>query len=321
MGIRKLLSQRIKKTIEDIIMVDKRMTRDRHNLDIVLARALQDTFDRQSIHFPVDYVNLLRECLEKKVVQVKEIRKNPGVSESRSEGQFSALLNALRNVPSVEFRVAQIAADLADFFRKNSESVENEHWLGDVRDHFEISSSLGTKGRILSTIVRFGHSTECLELGTAYGMSAMFILEACRTRNEHYHLTTIEMQEPQFSLSSQMLKSRYGDHVSCEFGMTQELLPGIVKSLSQVDFVFHDAGHSREDYLRDFQAILPLLRDGAIVLIDDIRWESSRSPRVLSLCYKGWCEIADHPRVCRAAEIAGTMGLLQINSDRQEKLG
>ena len=49
------------------------------------------------------------------------------------------------------------------------------------------------------------------------------------------------------------------------------MLPRIVKSLKRVDFLFHDAGHSREDYVRDFDAVLPILAPGAVILIDDIR--------------------------------------------------
>ena len=69
---------------------------------------------------------------------------------------------------------------------------------------------------------------------------------------------------------------RYPNQVSCHFGWTHEALPRMIESLGPIDFMFHDAGHSKEDYLRDFDTALPVLAPGAVVLIDDIRWEDPR---------------------------------------------
>jgi predicted O-methyltransferase YrrM len=73
-----------------------------------------------------------------------------------------------------------------------------------------------------------------------------------------------------------MLKERYGDMVSCHFGMTQDALPDLAGSLGQIDLLFHDAGHSRVEYLRDFNAVVGILSPSSVVLIDDIRWEDPR---------------------------------------------
>ena len=94
--------------------------------------------------------------------------------------------------------------------------------------------------------------------------------------------------------------------------MTQEALPQMVKSLKGLDFLFHDAGHSKESYIRDFQAVLPILKPGSVALIDDIRWEGERFYKGDPQCYEGWKEIVSHPRVKRAAEISDTMGLVLL---------
>jgi predicted O-methyltransferase YrrM len=127
-------------------------------------------------------------------------------------------------------------------------------------------------------------------------------------------LTTLEAGELPFSMSSNCLKNRYGDFVSCEFGWTQERLPEIIKSLDRLDFLFHDAGHSREDYVKDFDTVLSILVPGAVVLIDDIRWEDPRFFQGNPRCYEGWIEVVNHPRVRRAVEINDTMGLLLLDA-------
>jgi predicted O-methyltransferase YrrM len=102
-------------------------------------------------------------------------------------------------------------------------------------------------------------------------MSALFILEAVRNNLETGHLRTVEAWEALYSLSSSMLKERYGDMVSCHFGKTQDELPTLAKTTGPFDFMFHDAHRSREAYIGDFGAVKNSFSPGAIVLIDDIR--------------------------------------------------
>jgi predicted O-methyltransferase YrrM len=138
------------------------------------------------------------------------------------------------------------------------------------------------------------------------------MLEALAKHGEHARLTTLEGSELQHALSSALLKQHYGDKVSCVYGWTGQLLAELVTSVGQVDFMFHDAGHSRLDYTRDFNAVVPVLAPGAVVLIDDIRWSDPRFFKGDPQCYRGWRDIADHSRVGRAVEIDDSMGLLLI---------
>jgi predicted O-methyltransferase YrrM len=145
-------------------------------------------------------------------------------------------------------------------------------------------------------------------------MSAQFILAALRLYFKLGHLTTLEGSEPQFSVCSALLNSRYGDMVSCHFGMTGKLLPELVQSIGPVDFMFHDAGHSHDDYVNDFNLVSGNFSPGAVVLFDDIRWEDERrktSSKAIDT-YGGWKEVVKHPRVCRALEIDGSLGLLLL---------
>jgi predicted O-methyltransferase YrrM len=220
----------------------------------------------------------------------------------------------MKNIPTLEIQTVEKIGHIADGLRNHNETMQTEQWAGDVRAHFEMSSSFGAKGRVLSTIIRYMGSHTCLELGTAYGMSALFILEAMTRQNGDISLITVEGGETQYSVSSDLLKKHYGDKVSCVYGWTNQVLPQLVNSLPPIDFMFHDAGHSQLDYTRDFNAILPVLKPGAVVLVDDIRWSDPRFAEGDPQCYRGWLDIVSHPRVSRAVEIDDSMGLLLLAS-------
>jgi len=244
---------------------------------------------------------------------VVEVKVDSGESDNAAN-RFQTLLDQLRGgLPAIEFSVAQDIALVADHSRTKSEVLSFGQWIGDVGFHFSISSSAGHKGRILFNIIRFMRSECCLELGTAYGMSALFILGALKSYAKSGHLATVEGMEPQFSLGSSMLKRRGGEAVSCRFGDTDQMLPELVKSLGSIGFMFHDAGHSRENFIRDFTLVSDALAPGAVVLFDDIRWEPS--PRTFEgdpRSYDGWREVIAHFRVRRAVEIDDQLGLFLI---------
>ena len=282
------------------------------NVDICLAAVLQEPGALAKIHHPSAYVEFLRSSIEPMTCSVKDVR-NESTGNDGAARRFATLVDILgSDVPPIPLATAREIALVADRYRDLPGVVDYGQWAGDVGLLFTISSSFGKKGRILSAIVRFSRSQRCLELGSAYGMSALFILSALKATGGGGHLTTLEGLEPQFSLASATLKDRYGDMVSCHFGMTQDALPDLARSLERIDLLFHDAGHSREEYLRDFNAVVGILSPGSVALIDDIRWEDPRFSARAAETYRGWREIVGHGRVRRAVEIDNSLGLLLL---------
>jgi predicted O-methyltransferase YrrM len=51
--------------------------------------------------------------------------------------------------------------------------------------------------------------------------------------------------------------------------------------------VFHDAGHHRDGYIADFNALPPALRPNSVVLMDDIRWHGLRPEAPDPRTYEG----------------------------------
>ena len=291
--------------------LDPAKIRDNSNLDVVLPWALAKA--GVDIQFPLAYVEFLRSCLERKTYPITTVKSKWGRADSEPARRFESLLGALANLPPLEFAIAEALAKIANAYSGDNSPLQSGSWAGDVRAHFEMSSSFGHKGRTLATIIRFMRGRRCLELGTAYGMSAMFILEVLSKQGAHTHLTTVEGSELQYKIASERLEGRYPGRVACEYGWSSAVLPHLGKSLEPVDFMFHDAGHSRKDYVGDFHAALPVLAPGAVVLFDDINWNDPRFAANNPQCRKGWLEVASHPKVRWADEIGQEMGLVLLD--------
>ena len=222
--------------------------RDLHSVDLILEAELRRV-DTPTLHHPVIYLDVLRSCIEAAYHSVREI-KSSTLTPSAKMNRFSQLLDAFHGsmLPPVDFATAREIALAAD---RNSALTDpydvsrgSWSWSGDLGFNFSLTSSFGRKGRVLYNIVRFMRSERCLELGTAYGMSAFFILAALEKFATSGHLATVEGEEPQYSLSLSSLKAQFGASVTCHFGYTNDVLPELVKSPDQYDFVFHDATHA-----------------------------------------------------------------------------
>ena len=285
--------------------------RYQRNVDIALAGLLGDGSSLTKKNDAAAYVGFLRACIEPTKLHI-EVIKSAGNQQDADAIRFATLIDTLRHVPPVPVRTALAIADRADWFRGSALPYNEEHWSGDVGLHSAIASSSGYKGRILSAIVRLCGARQCLELGTAFGLSAMFIIEQQQRLGGACHLTTVEGSNPQFELARDHLTKAYGASVTCHFGYTQKLLPDLARAGTLINFMFHDAGHSRDDYVNDFGAIVGALAPGSVVLIDDIRWEDKRFYQGVPNTYGGWREVVAHPRVRRAIEIDGAMGLMQL---------
>ena len=299
----------IARMVPGVVRLTSAETRAERNVDIALAALTHDEVPK--VFDAVAYVDFLRGCIEPMSCRVATLRAN-GALDGPHGLRFQTLLDSIRTkLPPVPVDLATEIARAADALRSMTVPVDLERWSGDVGLHFALASSLGRKGRLLSSIVRFCRPSSCLELGTAYGMSARFIL-GTQPQARTLHLTTIEGDPQTHALVSSQLRARYATAVDCRLGWTRDVLPEVAKSISPIDFVFHDAGHTLEDYVRDFSLMVDSLAPGAVVLIDDIRWEDARFYEGPTNTYRGWQAVAEHPRIRAAVEIDGSMGIVLL---------
>ncbi len=229
----KLLFKRFLGRIVDLVVQHGKGTVvHRYVSDEVILAALQADGRLAEIHDPFAYVNFLRECIEPLTFTIREIKGKEDLDTVESK-RFATLLFSLQSgLPPVDFHLAKEISLVADRYRSLFSPLEHRRWAGDTALHFSVSSSLGKKGRLLFNIVRLLRSQDCLELGTAYGLSALFLSGGMRVVDVKGHLTTIELEEHQFSLASTMLHTKYSDSVTCIHGSTQDQLANVMKTLS-----------------------------------------------------------------------------------------
>lgn len=251
----------------------------------------------------------LAECFEPQKYDVETIIDRRSAVSPASK-RFDYLRTILRSgVPPIAASVAKTIAARVDSCMGSHQLAAADKSAPDVGAHAAIASSSGKKGRLVSAAVRAAQPTHALELGTAYAIGSAFIASSLHANDAT--LTTIEGFEPQFSISREYLEKAFAHHVRPVKSLMRDL-PDVLKNGPPIDFVFHDAGHTRDDYVHDFAAFEPFLSSGAFVLIDDIRWNDARNGGKSTGSYQGWREVAAHPRVELAVEIDGLLWLLLI---------
>jgi predicted O-methyltransferase YrrM len=255
-------------------------------------------------------LRLLRQSFVPARFDIVEV-KNAGEAGAKGEDRFSRLIEAMRNLPPVPESTARRCALIADGYLGNAEEFPKRH--ADVAWHFARSSCNMLKGRVMTAVVRFMRPHRCLEVGTAYGFSAAVIASAMERVSPQGRLLTIELGDIQYRLSSALLASEFGDRIVCRKGNTRDILAAAVAEMAPIGFVFHDGGHSEENYVSDFETMVEALAPGGVVLFDDIRWRDRDRPEHDPRCYEGWRRVVEHPRVERAIEVGPTMGMVTVS--------
>jgi predicted O-methyltransferase YrrM len=314
MRSQKRLRSVLKIKIQQFQTIWNKLSQDGRNLDLVLRSTSSYLSESAPVNDPLTYVKNLRNYIEPVTFKITTVKNSSAANSDRTILRFSELERSLdTNVPPIPFPLAQELAKYADEILGLQSAYEEQNYSGDIGLHFMLSSSLGHKGRLIATIIRLIRPCNCLELGTCYGMGSMCILSMLERNGESGKLTTVERGDPMYSLAKERLHQRYGDSVSCHKGNVQDVLPDILNSVAKMDFVFHDASHTKQDYIRDFSLMEPYLASGCVVLIDDIRWGDFRFASEDPKPYEGWLAVVGHHRVVKALEINNELGLILLS--------
>jgi predicted O-methyltransferase YrrM len=145
-------------------------------------------------------------------------------------------------------------------------------------------------GRLQLRLVRELAPVSCLELGTAFGVSASYSAAALEL-NGTGSLVTLDREAQVLPIARQTFEELGLDgRVEQRVGDIDEVLGDVAAQLAPVDFVFMDAEHTERATVAAFEAMAPHLAEGALVVVDDISineemrraWDAiSRSGRVL----------------------------------------
>jgi predicted O-methyltransferase YrrM len=128
---------------------------------------------------------------------------------------------------------------------------------------------------LLLRLVRELSPRSCLELGTGFGISTAYQAAALKL-NGSGTMTTLEGSPAWAELAEASLSALGLERVTVRVGAIGETLPAELEQRGSFDFVFIDAEHQAGATLAYFDAMLPILSDGAVVVVDDVDWPAMK---------------------------------------------
>ncbi len=138
---------------------------------------------------------------------------------------------------------------------------------------------------LLYRLAAFYQPSTVIELGTSLGLTTAYLSRAVPEAS----IITIE--------GSKSIAGRAGEHFSqlqCKnirgmAGGFDDLLPGILGELPQIDLAYIDGNHRYEPTLKYFSQFLDKTHEHSILVFDDIHWSREME--------QAWEEIKNHPSV------------------------
>jgi len=124
-----------------------------------------------------------------------------------------------------------------------------------------------------------------IELGTCLGTTTLYLQNAAPEAKVY----TLEGCPETARIAKETFTNGGIGIIEPTVGNFDDTLPGIIKNLPQLDFVFVDGNHQKEATLRYFEWCLPKVHEGTMLIFDDIYWSEGMK--------KAWAEIKAHPQV------------------------
>lgn len=121
------------------------------------------------------------------------------------------------------------------------------------------------QGMFLTSLVRMMQARRVLEVGTYTGYAALCMAEGLPADG---CLHTIEVDEEREEMIRRYFgQSERGEQIVLHIGDALQVIPTLEE---EWDLVFIDA--DKEDYIAYYEAILPKVRKGGIILADNVLW-------------------------------------------------
>lgn len=187
------------------------------------------------------------------------------------------------------------AAGLRDYIYQNHQLIpQSEFGAGSqvLKDRQIRVSDLGKSaavdegnGQLLFRLVHYLKPTQLLEMGTCLGLSAVY--QAAAAQESKFY--TIEGSPNIAQLAKQHLSGLKYKNIESMQGSFDQVLPQLLPTLAQLDYVYLDGDHSCDPTLRYFELCLPYLHDASAFVVADIYWSSDMM--------QAWSSLQKHPRV------------------------
>ena len=174
-------------------------------------------------------------------------------------------LAALRRILTTDERSIKVE----DFGAGSRVIPSNIRRIGDIA-----KSSLKPKkySRLLFRMVQKMQPSTILEMGTCFGVTTAFLASG----QKNARVYTMEGAQAIAEVARHNFSELGLNNIELIEGNFDTQLPELTKRLAgqgiPLDFVFIDGNHRKEPTLRYFRELLPLLREDAVIVFDDIHW-------------------------------------------------
>ena len=145
----------------------------------------------------------------------------------------------------------------------NKETIEILEKLEKTADDFWNVSR--QTGNFINMLIKLMDAKNVLELGTSNGYSGLWIADALKKTGGH--LTTIEFWEKRQCLAREYFEyCGLSDIATFKIGQAYDVVKNEINE--EFDLVFIDA--NKQEYIKFFEVVHPLLKKGGVILADNI---------------------------------------------------
>lgn len=154
--------------------------------------------------------------------------------------------------------------------------------------------------RMLYRLVKYRKPAVLLELGTSFGISALYQ----SLGSPGSKLYTLEGCPATAAVARENFKRFPQCNIELVEGAFEETLPTVLKRIGRIDFVYIDGHHRKDATIRYVEMLMPYLSEDATLVVDDINWSAEMK--------EAWQQLKSDQRFRQSIDVY-MMGLLFTN--------
>jgi predicted O-methyltransferase YrrM len=141
------------------------------------------------------------------------------------------------------------------------------------------SNTTAAQCEFIQSLIQVAQPENSLEIGLAYGISTLAILDALQKGNKPFHHTVVDPYQKDWKNIGLLNIERAGfsEYVTYESGFSDQVLPALYKDNSSVQFVYIDSTKVLDVLMTDVYFVTKILDVGGILVLDDCGFPGIRT--------------------------------------------